>query len=92
MVGATKKGLSNMEAFDKLPRVVREVLANADHNWSSAKVYDVYKARRVVNYSDASFALGKGAAWGAFIKYHDSKKHNEDAQTNGHICPGQRKG
>jgi hypothetical protein len=33
--------LTNMDAFDRLPKALREALANSDHNWSAYQAYSV---------------------------------------------------
>ena len=68
-----------MEAFDRLPKAVREVLRNSDHNWSAAQLYREYKRGKRPEVKTA-------AACVAFIKSQDAKKHREDAE-KGLVAP-----
>lgn len=37
----------NMKAFDRLPKKVRQALANSDHNWSAAGIlYDMRRCKK----------------------------------------------
>ena len=76
---------ARMSEFDKLPKALREALANADHNWSGEQLNRVRRNRRhphnhkVRTIPDAV----------AFIKQQDAAKHRADADA-GLIMPGQR--
>jgi hypothetical protein len=72
----------NMDAFDRLPKAVREALRNADHNWSAAQVYHEHKRRKVP-------AMRTAASIAAFIREQDAAKHHTDAE-RGLVMGGQR--
>jgi hypothetical protein len=72
----------NMEAFDKLPRVLRQALANSDHNWSAAQALAELrkpKAKRRAQCASASI-------FAAEITAMDARKHARDAQ-EGIVAP-----
>lgn len=72
-----------MHVFDKLPRGMREALANADHNWSGEQLYQHYRKR---NPKVRTTALAIG-----FIRNEDAKKHASDtADFYFGVMPGQR--
>jgi hypothetical protein len=73
----------SMRAFDRLPKAIRQALANADHNWSGQQLY---KARRAKKNQDR---IGTVAQTAAFIREVDADKHRKDAAV-GLVCPGQR--
>jgi hypothetical protein len=68
--------LRNMEAFDRLPKALREALRNADHNWAGAQCLGLVRKH-------------KTAGVIAILKTQDKAKHERDA-AQGLICPGQR--
>lgn len=72
----------NMEAFDLLPKAVRQALANSDHNWSAAQLYFEHKRRKRPECRTA-------AACVAFLTDQDKRKHEADAD-RGLVCGGQR--
>jgi hypothetical protein len=75
--------LGNMDAFDRLPKAVREALRNSDHNWSAAQCLSELrkpKARRRI--ADAQALV-------AFVTEQDRKAHERGAAA-GLVCPGQR--
>jgi hypothetical protein len=81
--GATLK--MNMDAFDKLPAIVRAALAMSDTNWSAAQLRKELrraKADRKPQVQDAKTAA-------AFIRQQDAAKHRSDADL-GIVCGGQR--
>ncbi len=70
-----------MTIFDKLPKNVRQALANADHNWSGEQLYRAYR-RKHPQARTAKACI-------EFIRFADQIKHIEDAAL-GLVCPGQR--
>lgn len=68
----------NMAAFDKLPRALRQALAESDHNWSAACLLRARRAKHP--------AVHKLADAAAFIKTQDAAKHAADAAA-GRVAP-----
>jgi hypothetical protein len=58
-----------MEAYDRLPKAIRQALANADHNWSAGDMYTARrrKLKQVATIADAV----------AFISAADAKRNGE---------------
>jgi TRAP-type mannitol/chloroaromatic compound transport system substrate-binding protein len=79
--------LNNMEAFDRLPKAIRQALANSDHNWSGAQMLHTYRAKRPKLY--AGKVIKGVAAVVDVIAQGDKHKHEADA-ARGLVCPGQR--
>lgn len=73
----------DMDSYDRLPKAVRQALANSDHNWSGSQVY--YERHRRVRKPQ----MRNAKAIVEFIKLADIKKHNQDAEA-GLVCGGQR--
>jgi hypothetical protein len=71
-----------MLVFDKLPKGMREALANADHNWSGEQLYRHYRKRNPLVRTTALAV--------AFLAQQDAKRHNADAGEFTGIMPGQR--
>jgi hypothetical protein len=76
---------SNMNAFDQLPRAMREALANADHNWSAR--HCLTELRKPFYRRRSEFRNAQAGV--EFIKMQDKAKHMHDA-ANGEILEGQR--
>jgi collagenase-like PrtC family protease len=68
-----------MDVFDRLPKALRKVLAEADHNWSGEQLYRARKRKHP--------AVHKLADAIAYIHAADKKAH--DAAECG-VMPGQR--
>lgn len=69
LVGGSAK-VSSMEAFDRLPKAVRQALAESDHNWSAYQAYAVLRRTKHKRPAQAKDA----AALVAFIRAEDSSK------------------
>src|SRR5262245_32380841 len=73
----------NMDAFDQLPKALREALANSDHNWSASQALSALrkpKAKRIGRPYENAQTLA------AYITTKDKAKHDADAAA-GLVCP-----
>jgi hypothetical protein len=66
---------SNMAAFDRLPKAVRQALANSDHNWSARQALVELKRPRKRRKAQCMNAT----ALAEFIRQSDKAKHERDA-------------
>lgn len=72
---------ANMDAYDRLPKALREALQNSDHNWSAAQVRRETCKRK----ANRKPQLATTAAAVAFIRQQDNAKHRIDAMA-GLVC------
>jgi hypothetical protein len=70
-----------MDDYDKLPKVLRQALANSDHNWSGGQC--LTELRKPKAKRREQFATAERAA--QFIAEADAKKHAVDA-SRGIVC------
>jgi hypothetical protein len=75
----------SMDAFDKLPKSLRVVLANCDHNWNGEQLQRVRSNRKHASYHKVRTVT----LCIAFLRASDKAKHETDAAL-GLIMPGQR--
>jgi hypothetical protein len=81
MAGRPHDVFDNMSAFDKLPRALREALANADHNWSAAQLYRERRKPKAKRHAQ----LATNESTLAFLIEQDARKHNAvEGKGNGH--------
>lgn len=73
--------LSAMEAFDRLPKALRQALAHSEHNWSANQC--LIELRKPKAKRRAEFASTEKAV--AFISAQDARKHVRDAEA-GLVC------
>jgi hypothetical protein len=73
--------LSNMDAYDRLPRELRQALQDSDQNWSAKQCY--VELRRPKAKRRAQFATLDTAV--SFIRQQDNAKHAADAAA-GLVC------
>lgn len=85
----TLRKADNMGAFDKLPKALRQALANSDHNWSAHMVRECRRKKRVVTHNGYRFSFETTADAVQALRYQDEMKHRKDA-ADGWVCPGQR--
>lgn len=87
-ISRTAKGNSesmlhiNMDAFDKLPKVMREALANSHHNWSAAQARAELRKPKAKRRAQCANA----ARFASEIAAMDARKHVRDAQ-DGIVAP-----
>ena len=77
--GATTSG--RMSEFDKLPKALRQALANADHNYSGEQIHRERRKRGAKALSIAKVI--------ELIAANDKRQHDKDAEL-GLVCGGQR--
>jgi hypothetical protein len=72
---------TNMDAYDRLPRALRQVLQDSDHNWSAKQLRLEScrpKAKRKPQVATTAAAV-------AFIRQQDNARHMADAAA-GLVC------
>jgi Family of unknown function (DUF6525) len=70
--------ISRMGLFDKLPKCVRQALANADHNWSGAQINRAYK--RKLRHAARSICVKRCRPQSVPLGIPDPKMRGENAR------------